>query len=73
MAKSKKPAAAKTTPPAVAAKPRARAAAAGKHYRVNKDGSITRLADGACIPHDPANADFAAFVRETEADPSIAD
>jgi hypothetical protein len=64
----------KTLPKAVAkpAKPRAAAApAAGKVYRMRTDGHVIRLADGACIPPDEANADFRAFVAAVEADPSI--
>ena len=30
-------------------------------YKLNTSPSITRLSDGASIPADPANADFAAY------------
>ena len=30
--------------------------------------SVSRLSDGACIPFDPANTDFAAFKAQINAD-----
>jgi hypothetical protein len=39
-------------------------------YRINNEHSITRLEDGAVIPRDPANMDFARFL-EWEADGGV--
>ena len=31
-------------------------------YKLNKTGSVRRIADGASIPADPANTDYAAYL-----------
>jgi len=35
-------------------------------YRLTEDTSITRTADGACIPADPANRDYAEYLQWVE-------
>lgn len=36
-------------------------------YKLTPHGSVTRLSDGACIPADPANTDYAEYLRWVEA------
>ena len=36
-------------------------------YKLTPGGSVTRLSDGASIPPDPANIDYAEFLRWQEA------
>jgi len=36
-------------------------------YQLTTDGTILRLADGAWIPPDPANTDYAAYLAWLEA------
>jgi hypothetical protein len=35
-------------------------------YKLTDNTSITRLADGASIPNDPANSDYAAYLEWVE-------
>ena len=35
-------------------------------FKLNNTASIVRLSDGACIPADPANVDYAAYLRWVE-------
>ena len=40
-------------------------------YKLNHNStSITRVQDGASIPADPANTDYAKFLADVEADPT---
>lgn len=36
-------------------------------YKLTQNGSITRIADGACIPDDPANSDYAQYLAWLDA------
>lgn len=36
-------------------------------YKLTPQGSVTRLSDGASIPADPANVDYAAYLAWVEA------
>jgi len=36
-------------------------------YKQTKGPGVVRLADGACIPADPANSDYAEYLRWVEA------
>ena len=35
-------------------------------YQIINDVTVRRLSDGACIPVDPANTDYQAFLRWCE-------
>jgi hypothetical protein len=35
-------------------------------YKLENENVIRRLSDGACIPFDPANIDYQAFLRWCE-------
>ena len=36
------------------------------HYQGNENSSIIRTPDGACIPFDPANTDYQAYLKWLE-------
>ena len=38
-----------------------------KNYRTNQDDGVIRILDNACIPFDPDNTDYQAYLKWIEA------